>query len=110
MGEGPTHAGKTFCDENDWGSISTRPCQIFSTFKFASATYLPKIASLPFLQIHSTGDEYTNVAAAKKLFSAAQEPKRFSLVQAQDHRFSGGRPEFFRGLREGLDWMKTASH
>ena len=77
---------------------------------FASATYLPKIASLPFLQIHSSGDEYTSVAAAKKLFSAAQEPKRFSLVQAQDHRFSGGRPEFFRALREGLDWMNTASH
>jgi dienelactone hydrolase len=74
----------------------------------ATASYLPKIAPLPFLQIHSSGDEYTGVPLAKKLFEAAREPKRFSLVQARDHHFDGNQGEFFRTLREGLNWMKGA--
>jgi hypothetical protein len=73
-----------------------------------TASYLPKIAPLPFLQIHSSGDEYTSVALSRKLFEAAREPKRFSLVQAQDHRFDGNQGDFFRTLREGLNWMKGA--
>jgi alpha-beta hydrolase superfamily lysophospholipase len=74
----------------------------------ATASYLPKIAPLPFLQIQSSGDEYTSVPLSKKLFEAAREPKRFSLIQAQDHRFDGSQGEFFRALREGLNWMKGA--
>jgi dienelactone hydrolase len=74
----------------------------------ATASYLPKIAPLPFLQIQSSGDEYTSVPLSKKLFEAAREPKRFSLVQAQDHRFDGNQSEFFRALREGLNWMNGA--
>jgi fermentation-respiration switch protein FrsA (DUF1100 family) len=73
-----------------------------------TASYLAKVAPLPFLQIHSSGDEYTAVPLARKLFEAAREPKRFSLVQAQDHHFDGNQGEFFRVLREGLNWMKGA--
>ena len=72
----------------------------------ATAPYLPKIAPLPFLQIHSSGDEYTAVPISKKLFEAAREPKRFSLIQAKDHHFDGNQGDFFRALREGLNWMK----
>jgi dienelactone hydrolase len=74
----------------------------------ATVTYLAKIAPLPFLQIHSSGDEYTNVPLSRKLFEAAREPKRFSLIQAQDHRFDGNQADFLRVLREGLNWMKGA--
>jgi dienelactone hydrolase len=74
----------------------------------ATASYLPKVAPLPFLQIHSSGDEYTSVSLSRKLFDAAREPKRFSLVQAQNHRFDGNQGDFFRALREGLNWMKGA--
>ena len=71
----------------------------------ATSSYLPRIAPLPLLMIHSSGDEYTDVSQAKKLFEAAREPKRFSLVQAQNHRFDGNQDAFFRALREGLDWL-----
>jgi uncharacterized protein len=74
----------------------------------ATAAYLPKIAPLPFLQIHSSGDEYTSVPLSRKLFDAAREPKRFSLIQAKDHHFDGNQGDFFRALREGLNWMKGA--
>jgi dienelactone hydrolase len=73
--------------------------------RFATGLYLPKIAPLPFFMIHSSGDEFTDVALAKRLFGAAREPRRFWLVEAKDHRFDGNRDDFFRALREGLGWM-----
>ena len=77
--------------------------------RFSTSLYLPKIAPLPFLQIHSSGDEYTNVPRAKQLFDAAREPRRFRLVEAQNHRFEGNRDDFFRALREGLGWMSRTT-
>jgi fermentation-respiration switch protein FrsA (DUF1100 family) len=77
--------------------------------KFATAPYLPKIAPLPFFMIHSSGDEYTNVPQAKKLFDAAREPRRFWLVKAQNHRFDGNRDDFFRALRESLGWISRTT-
>lgn len=74
---------------------------------FSSLPYLPKIAPLPFVMIHASGDEYTPVDTARKLFAAAREPKRFSLINAKNHRFDGAKDDFFRTLREGLEWVKS---
>ncbi len=75
---------------------------------FRSIDYVGKAAT-PLVLIHSSGDEYTPVDTARKLFNAASEPKRFALVRARNHRYEGGRDEFFRVLREGLEWLgKTA--
>jgi dienelactone hydrolase len=75
----------------------------------ATSSYMQRIAPLPLLMIHSSGDEYTDVPQARKLLDAAREPKRFSLVEAQNHRFDGNQDGFFRTLREGLDWvLRTA--
>jgi dienelactone hydrolase len=71
--------------------------------------YLGRITPLPFLMIHSAGDEYTGVPLAQKLFQSAQEPKRFSLVDAHDHKFDGNQADFFRALRDGMDWINRAS-
>ncbi len=77
--------------------------------RFSTSLYLPKIAPLPFFMIQSSGDEYTDVPRAKKLFDAAREPRRFWLVAAQNHRFEGNRDDFFRALREGLGWMSRTT-
>lgn len=71
---------------------------------FPSLPYMAKVSPLPFVMIHATGDEYTPQPAARKMFAAAGEPKRFSLIPAQNHHFDGGQDQFFRALREGLDW------
>jgi alpha-beta hydrolase superfamily lysophospholipase len=73
---------------------------------FRSMDYMAKAAA-PLLMIHASGDEYTTVEAARKMFAAAGEPKRFVLVQARSHRYDGGRGEFFRALSEGLGWPET---
>jgi hypothetical protein len=68
--------------------------------------YMAKIAPLPIWVIQSSGDVDTPLEEAKSLFNSAHEPKRFALVQAQNHRFDGNQPEFFRQLREALQWIK----
>jgi pimeloyl-ACP methyl ester carboxylesterase len=78
--------------------------------KFSALPYMSKISPLPFVMIQSSGDEYTSLAEAKRLFDAAREPKRFSLVEAKNHRFDGNQEEFFRVLREGLEWISRTHH
>lgn len=72
---------------------------------FSTALHLPRVAPLPLAVIQSAGDEYTPLETVKKLFAAAREPKKFSLVQARNHRFDGNREGFFRVLREGIEWI-----
>jgi pimeloyl-ACP methyl ester carboxylesterase len=72
---------------------------------FATAPYLPQVSPLALALIYSTHDEYISPAESNRLFSAAQEPKRFSLVAAQNHRYDGNRGDFFRALKEALEWV-----
>jgi dipeptidyl aminopeptidase/acylaminoacyl peptidase len=58
--------------------------------------------------IQSTADEYVPVEEARRLFKAAGEPKKYIEVRAQNHRFDGGRPEFYRQLKAMLEWVDTA--
>jgi len=60
--------------------------------------------------IQSSKDVYVSVEMAKRMFSVAQEPKRFSLIEARNHRFDGNREEFFRVLHEGLEWISKIPH
>ncbi len=76
---------------------------------FLSISYLPKVAPLPLFMIQSSKDEYVSMEAAKRLFSVAQEPKRFALVEARNHRFDGNREDFFRSLSEGLQWISQTA-
>ena len=55
--------------------------------------------------IQSSQDQYTPLDEAKGLFALANQPKRFELVEGRNHRFDGNQEEFFRTLREGLQWV-----
>jgi hypothetical protein len=77
--------------------------------KFITTSYVPQVTPLPLLMIQSTRDDYASTDEAKGLFGAAHEPKRFSLIEAQDHKFSGNKDEFFGVLREGLEWIRKAA-
>lgn len=72
---------------------------------FHSSKYLPLIAPLRLQMIQSSQDEYTTLDNAQKLAAAAKEPKRFIVIKANDHKFNGNTEEFFRALREGLQWI-----
>lgn len=72
---------------------------------FDSVDYLPKVSPLPLVMIHARGDEYTTGAEAQQLFNSAQEPKKFTLIEARNHHFEGNQEGFFQALREGLQWI-----
>jgi alpha-beta hydrolase superfamily lysophospholipase len=76
---------------------------------FGSVGFLPAVAPLPVMLIQSTGDEYVSVEASKRLYSAAREPKKLVLINAQNHRFTGNRDELLRNLREGLQWIRQTT-
>jgi len=73
---------------------------------FLASAYMPKIAPLPYLMIQSSKDEYVSLDEANRLGAAAREPKRIKVIQASNHRFDGNTDEFYRTLRDGLQWMR----
>ena len=72
---------------------------------FKASNYMANIMPLPFFMIQSSHDQYTPLDEANRLFALARQPKRFALVEGQNHRFDGNQDEFFRTLREGLQWI-----
>ena len=75
---------------------------------FSALSYMRQIAPLPLVMLQSTNDEYVGGDEAHRLFRAAAEPKRLVLVEAPNHRFEGAHPEFFRQLRQALEWTIAA--
>jgi dienelactone hydrolase len=75
---------------------------------FHASDYIAKVAPLPLAMIESSNDEYVGVAESQRLFAAAADPKRFDLVQAENHRFDGNHREFFLKLQEELRWVGQA--
>jgi pimeloyl-ACP methyl ester carboxylesterase len=76
---------------------------------FRSEDYLKQVSPLPVYMIHSTHDDYVTLNAAKKMFAAAADPKRFDMIEAQNHRFDGNQEAFFNSLRKGLQWIRQAA-
>lgn len=72
---------------------------------FSALREIPGVAPLPLAMIQSTGDQYVPAEEARRLFQAAGEPKKYVEVRAQNHRFDGGRPEFYRQLKAMLEWI-----
>jgi fermentation-respiration switch protein FrsA (DUF1100 family) len=72
---------------------------------FHASDYISKIAPLPLAMIESSHDQYVDVAESQRLFAAAAGPKRFDLIQADNHRFDGNHQEFFLKLQEELRWL-----
>ena len=75
---------------------------------FRASDYMSKVTPLPLVMIQSGHDQDVGVDESKRLFAAAAQPKRFDLVQADNHRFDGNHKEFFLTLREGLQWIDQA--
>lgn len=74
--------------------------------RFYASGLMAKIAPLPYLMIQSSQDEYVPFNEAQSLAIAAGEPKRVAIIPAHNHRFDGQVDEFYRTLREGLQWIK----
>jgi Type IV secretory pathway, VirJ component len=72
---------------------------------FQSIDYIRRLAPLRLSMLQSTKDEYVPLAKSREMFGAASEPKRFTAIEAANHRFDGNQNELFRLLVENLKWL-----
>jgi dienelactone hydrolase len=75
---------------------------------FSSLAFIASLSPLPLAMLQSSRDEYVPMEESRKVFDAAREPKRYLVVNAQNHRFDGNQEEFYQRLRETLQWTEQA--
>ena len=85
-------------------TLRTKSARVDAARLYGSLLELAKIGAYrgPLLQSHGDRDTIIPLKFAKKLFDAANEPKRFILLRGHDH--NDGRPaDYYDKLREFLD-------
>lgn len=75
---------------------------------FFALPHIGKLAPLPLVIVASAHDEYVTMETTRELFDAAVYPKRIFIVEANDHRFFGGREAFQKALEEGLAYIRES--
>jgi dienelactone hydrolase len=77
-------------------------------YGFRSQDVLAQIAPVPLVMIQSTSDTASPQKVGDMLFAVARDPKKYVLIKASNHRFSGAREEFYIALGDAVSWMRTA--
>jgi alpha-beta hydrolase superfamily lysophospholipase len=76
-------------------------------FGFRSEDILPRIAPLPLVMIQSTSDTASPQKVGNALYASAGNPKKYVLIKASNHRFSGAREEFYTALGNAVTWISA---
>jgi len=58
------------------------------------------------VMIQSTSDTASPQKVGTALFASARDPKKYVLIKASNHRFSGARDEFYAALSDAVTWMR----
>jgi hypothetical protein len=72
---------------------------------FAARDYIGAVSPLPLAMIQSRKDEYVPEADYRALESAAGGPKKLTLIDASNHRFTDRIPELRREFISALGWV-----
>jgi fermentation-respiration switch protein FrsA (DUF1100 family) len=67
---------------------------------------LAQISPVPLVMIQSTSDTASPQKVGNMLFAIARDPKKYVLIKASNHRFSGAREEFYAALSGAVTWMR----
>ena len=76
-------------------------------YGFRSQDVLAQIAPVPLVMIQSTTDTASPQKVGDMLFGVARNPKKYVLIKASNHRFSGARDEFYAALGDAVSWMRS---
>jgi len=76
-------------------------------FGFRSEDVMGQIAPVPLVMIQSTSDTASPQKVGNALFATARDPKKYVLIKASNHRFSGARDEFYAALGDAVTWMRA---
>jgi hypothetical protein len=88
-------------DDSDEGPGAAVPRK----WPFETYVRLRDVAPLRCAVIQATRDNYLPAVRARELFGPDTAKRRFYAVDATNHRFSGGKPEFDAALVDALDWV-----
>ena len=77
-----------------------------SPYGFRSEAVMGQIAPLPLVMIQSTSDTASPQKVGDRLFSTARDPKKYVLIKANNHRFTGAREEFYAALENAVTWIR----
>jgi dienelactone hydrolase len=76
-------------------------------YGFRSEDVMGQIAPVPLVMIQSTSDTASPQKVGNVLFATARDPKKYVLIKASNHRFSGARDEFYAALSDAVTWMRA---
>jgi dienelactone hydrolase len=79
-----------------------------ATYGFRSEDVMGQIAPLPIVMIQSTTDTASPQKVGNALFATAKDPKKYVLIKANNHRFTGAREEFYTALNDAVLWMRES--
>ena len=79
-------------------------------YGFRSQDLLARIAPVPLVMIQSTSDTASPQKVGNMLFAVARDPKKYVLIKAMNHRFSGARDEFYAALNDAVAWMRGTAY
>jgi dienelactone hydrolase len=79
-------------------------------YGFRSQDVLAQIAPVPLVMIQSTSDTASPQKVGDMLFATAKDPKRYVLIKASNHRFSGAREDFYAALGDAVAWMRATDY
>ena len=77
-----------------------------SLYGFRSEDVMGQIAPVPLVMIQSTTDTASPQKVGAVLFATARDPKKYVLIKASNHRFSGAREEFYAALGNAVTWIR----
>jgi fermentation-respiration switch protein FrsA (DUF1100 family) len=75
-------------------------------YGFRSEAVMGQIAPVPLVMIQSTSDTASPQKVGNTLYASARDPKKYVLIKASNHRFSGAREEFYTALGDAVTWMR----
>lgn len=86
-------------DETDPGPAAAEPP------RFDTYAQIARLGSLPCAVIQSTHDNYFPASGARRLMGPDTTLRRLYVVDAKNHRFSGGKPAFHAALVDAIGWI-----
>src|SRR5690242_20386068 len=81
-----------------------------SNYGFRSEEVMGRIAPVPLVMIQSTTDTASPQKVGNALFASAKDPKKYVLIKANNHRFTGAREEFYAALNDAVTWMRESQN
>ena len=88
------------------GNHASLKVEANARYGFRSQDLIALVSPVPLVMIQSSSDTASPPKVGRALFDNARDPKRYIIIEAGNHRFSGAREEFYAALGNAVKWMR----